>query len=252
MKLHALLMCRNQASLRVLGPALEQLEFEGQTCASAAEAMECLLHGHFSALVLDFDLPGAAQVARMARVASPQNKPVVFAMIGVLTPVGGAFEAGVNLVLYKPLELDQITRSLKAARGFMHRDRRRSPRHPLEALVYLQCGVAGLPALLLDLSEQGMALQAAEPLPPVQQVPLRFVLPGTTHTVEATGEVIWSDDGGRAGMFFSQITPASRKHLREWLTRRHAKSKDAVRMLLRPQRSRRAAPTSSGAQLHRV
>jgi len=69
---------------------------------------------------------------------------------------------------------------------------------------------------------------------------LRFVLPGTSQLIEATGEVIWSDDGGRAGVFFSGLTPASRSHLRSWLAKRGAKAKNAVRVLLPPQRSRRS------------
>jgi PilZ domain len=97
---------------------------------------------------------------------------------------------------------------------------------------------------VLDLSEQGMALRAPEPLPPVQNVPLRFVLPGTSHMVEATGKVIWADDDGRAGMFFSGLTAASRDHLRNWLAKRGAKTKNAVRMLLPPHRTRRSAHPS--------
>jgi len=60
----------------------------------------------------------------------------------------------------------------------------------LESLVYLQFGIAALPAMVLDLNQNGMALQAPEPLPPVQQVPMRFVLPGTPHMVEGMGEVV--------------------------------------------------------------
>ena len=65
--------------------------------------------------------------------------------------------------------------------------------------------------MVLDLNQNGVALQAPEPLPPVQQVPLRFVLPGTSQMVEGMGEVVWADDGGRAGMLFSRLTPASAK-----------------------------------------
>ena len=61
----------------------------------------------------------------------------------------------------------------------MNPDRRRSPRHAVQALVYLHFNVGELPALMLDVSEQGLALQAPEPLPSAQEVPLRFVLPGT-------------------------------------------------------------------------
>ena len=83
--------------------------------------------------------------------------------------------------------------------------------------------------MVLDLNQNGLALQAPEPLPPVQQVPLRFVLPGTTHMVEGMGEVIWADDGGRAGMLFSRLTPASRKYLKQWFGKRDAKKKAVSR-----------------------
>ena len=73
-----------------------------------------------------------------------------------------------------------------------------------------------------------MALQAPEPLPPVQQVPLRFVLPGTSHMVEGMGEVIWADDGGRAGMLFSRLTPASRKYLKQWFVKRRRQEESCV------------------------
>ena len=82
--------------------------------------------------------------------------------------------------------------------------------------------------MVLDLNQNGLALQAPEPLSPVQQVPLRFVLPGTENMVEGTGEVIWADDGGRAGMLFSRLTPASRKYLKQWFGKRTAGKKKPV------------------------
>jgi hypothetical protein len=244
MKLHALLVSQDRPSLRVLTALLDVLEIEHQTCGSCSEAVELLVREHHSALMLDFDLPGAGQVARMARMVSPQRKPVVFALVGAFTPVGGAFQSAVNFVLYKPLAFEQVARSLRAGQEFMRSNPRRSARHSLETLVYLQIGTAALPAIVLDLSEQGLALQALEPLPPVENVPLRFVLPGTTHVIEATGKVIWTDDDGRAGMFFSQLSAASQHHLKNWLAKRGTKTKDAVRALLPQQKGRRSTHTS--------
>jgi hypothetical protein len=125
----------------------------------------------------------------------------------------------------------------------MQADRRQSERQSLESLVYLQFGIAALPAMVLDLNQDGLALQAPEPLPPVQQVPLRFVLPGTSNMVEGMGEVIWADDGGRAGMSFSHLTPASRKYLKQWFGKRQARKKPVVRSA-RSQKARRAAAGS--------
>jgi CheY-like chemotaxis protein len=238
MKLNVLLMCRNQTSLRILATAFTGVGIEPEVCLAAPDAMELLVNGHYSALVLDFDLPGALQVARMARIISPSRRPVIFTMIGAMTAVGGAFQAGANFVLYKPLEAEQVSRSLRAAKGFLNSDRRRSPRLPVQALVHLRFDVGELPALMLDVSEQGLALQAPEPLPRAQEVPLRFVLPGTTHSVEASGQIIWSSEDGRAGMFFSRLTAASRRHLKDWLQKHGAKKKDAVRVLMEPEKEK--------------
>jgi len=243
MKLTALLVSRDRPSLRVLTALLDVLQIEHQTCYSSADAVEWLVRGHHSALIVDFDLVGAGQVARMAPMATPRRKPAVYAMVSAFTPVGGAFQSGVNFVLYKPLIYEQVARSLHAGQRLMRPNPRHSHRHPLEALVHLQLGTAGLPAIMLDLSEQGLALQAPEPLPAVHNVPLHFYLPGTSHLVEGIGKVIWTDDDGRAGMFFSRLTPASRHHLKNWLAKRGSKTKDAVRVLL-PQKSRRYVPAS--------
>jgi len=228
----ALLLCRSQQSLVLLKDVLGELEIMHRVSESAGEAMGALLEEKLSALILDFDLPGALQVAKIARTLAPEHRPVVFAMIGS-TPVGGAFHAGVNFVLYKPLDREQVGRSLRAGYGFMHAERRRSVRHRPEGLVYLQLGADAVPALMLDVSEHGLALQAPEPIPRASKIPLRFVLPGSGQTVEATGEIIWSDDHGRAGMFFSRLGAASRRNLKNWLAKQGADKKNAVRVLLK-------------------
>lgn len=243
MALNALLMCREEQALRVVGKALDQVEMGTEVCLSAPEALDLTVLRHYSALVLDFDLPGAATVARMARLAPSRRRPVIFGMIGATTEIAETFQAGVNFIIYKPLVSEQIVRCLRAGRGFMRMDRRQTPRHDLESLVYLQFGIAALPAMVLDINQNGLALQAPEPLPPVQQVPLRFVLPGTTNMVEGMGEVIWADDGGRAGMLFSQLTPVSRRYLKQWFVKRDVKKKTVVRAV-RGQKARRAAAGS--------
>ena len=230
MRLNGLLMCREPQSLRVLAAAMDTLEIEQEVCVSAPQALELLAQRFYSALVVDFDLPTASQLVRLARMAPPQRRPVVFAMIGALTDVGTTYQSGANFVLYKPLLASQVRRSLRAGRGFMQADRRRSPRHKMETLVYLRLGdVCSVPALVLNVSERGLAVQAAEPLP-AGRLPLRFILPGTAHLIEGSGEVIWADEGGRAGIFFSELSASSASELKSWLNKRTPK-KSAARAI---------------------
>jgi CheY-like chemotaxis protein len=221
MKLKALLMCRSQQSVLLLGRALDELGITQERCESAQEAIELLAKGSYSALVLDFDLPGGIQVAKLARLAPVHSRPVVFAMIGASTDIASTYQAGANFVLYKPLALDQIARSLRAARGFMGEDRRRSTRRKVETVVYLLFGKSmAIPALMLDLNENGLSVQAADPLPASGHVPVHFLLPGSHSAIQATAEVIWADDSGRAGMFFSQVSTAAQRRIRNWRSRR--------------------------------
>lgn len=224
MKLKALLVCRQAQPLRPLTAALDEVRIAQNHCSSAQDAIELLARRKYSAVVLDFDLPGTPQVARLARVAPPDRRPVIFAMIGASTDIGGAFQAGANFVLYKPLVYEQVARSVRAAHGFMLEERRRSPRQKVATLVYLLFGRhLAIPTLMLDLNEEGLSLQAAEPLPTMNHVPLHFLLPGSSRVIEAVADVVWADDTGRAGMFFSQLSASAKRSLRDWLKRRSAK-----------------------------
>jgi CheY-like chemotaxis protein len=225
MKFKALLVCRSQQAVRLLACELDRVDAEVESCPSAQEAVELLARGSYSALVLDFDLPGAAQVAKLARVAPAHRRPVVFAMLGASTDIGETYQAGANFVLYKPLVPAQVARSLRAARGFMRRDRRRSLRQAVQTVVYLLFGRrAAIPALMLDLNEDGLSVQAAEPLPPMDKVPIHFLLPQSNRPVDGIAEVIWADDSGRAGMFFSGLSSSSQRHLKAWLAKQSKKS----------------------------
>ena len=240
MRLNALVMSRSHSSVKALVAAFAELGIEYQISLSASETIETLASGNHSALVVDFDLPHAAQVAKLARSISGKRKPVLFGMIGAETPIGGVFQAGANFALYKPLDLLQVLHSLRAAQGFMQADRRHVSRSKSETLAYLQLPTGTVPALVQDLTEQGISIQAAEPLVPLRAVALRFLLPGTTQVVNATGDFIWADGEGRAGLFFQDVPAACRRDLNAWLKKHGAKKAESVRVLLEPQRARRA------------
>jgi len=77
-------------------------------------------------------------------------------------------------------------------------------------------GVTG--GMILDLSEEGMAMQALAPLESHSLVPLHLSLGEPTAYLETTGYVAWADALGRAGVRFSDLPDESRVRLREWLT----------------------------------
>jgi hypothetical protein len=77
-------------------------------------------------------------------------------------------------------------------------------------------GVTG--GMILDLSEEGMAMQAMEPLEAQTIVPLHLSLAEPAASLETTGYVAWADALGRAGVRFSELPDEARERLRQWLT----------------------------------
>lgn len=243
MKANALVMSRSQASLRLLVAAFAELGIEYRIALSASEAVDILAAEPHSALVVDFDLPHATQVARAARSLAAKQRPVLFGMIGAETAIAEVFHAGANFVLYKPLDLLQMLHSFRAAQGFMRAERRGSSRQKSETLAYLQLPTGTLPVLVQDFTDQGISIQAAEPLLPLRGVPVRFLLPHTGNVVHAKCDFIWADSQGRAGLFFRDMPAACRRDLDGWLRKHSTRKADSVRPMLerRAQKAHAAA-----------
>jgi PilZ domain len=72
-------------------------------------------------------------------------------------------------------------------------------------------------ATLLDLSEDGLAIQAERRLPPRCKVYFQFNLPGEKSSVRLSGDVVWQDSSGRVGIRFVDVPQTSRRTMNEWI-----------------------------------
>ena len=119
--------------------------------------------------------------------------------------------------------MDQSIRRLPDPVAGAHRgERRRSTRQKLYTPVYAsfngpQTGMVVDLSELLDLNEDGFAVQTSERLETNRPVTLCLDLPETKSYIHSSGQVIWSDDGGRAGIRFSGLSESSRQILQQWL-----------------------------------
>jgi len=106
--------------------------------------------------------------------------------------------------------------------GAPHGERRRIVRQKLHTPVYAsfngpQTGMVVDLSELLDLHEEGFAVQTSERLEMNRAVTLCLDLPETKSYIHGSGQVIWSDDAGRGGIQFSGLPESSRQILKEWL-----------------------------------
>jgi len=100
----------------------------------------------------------------------------------------------------------------------LYRDKRRKARAAVHTHATIDyAGVEAARATLVDLAEDGMAVNFGKKLPPTCKVYFQFQLPGQTTSVRLSGQVVWQDWNGRAGIQFVDVPQASRRALREWL-----------------------------------
>jgi GAF domain-containing protein len=70
---------------------------------------------------------------------------------------------------------------------------------------------------ILNISENGMCIQASSPMKTNRLLPLSLELSETGARIHIVGHVVWSEASGRTGIRFPEMSEACRTQLREWL-----------------------------------
>ena len=70
---------------------------------------------------------------------------------------------------------------------------------------------------ILDISEDGMSIQTSSPLEVERTLSLGLDLSETSASIVTTGQVVWSESSGRAGIRFARLSGESLDRLKEWL-----------------------------------
>src|ERR1700724_711196 len=165
MMFHALLVSKDEEVAAVLTPLLARCGV-GVACCGYPEALCRLAEEKFDSVVVDFDDPHSASlVLQNASQATAGVKPVTVVLLSDKTKVRSVFGAGANFILYKPISVEHAEASLRAATVVIKRERRRSCRVPVQVPIQFQVESGPpLEGILLDLSEDGMDMLAAQPL----------------------------------------------------------------------------------------
>jgi hypothetical protein len=87
----------------------------------------------------------------------------------------------------------------------------------VKPLVYLT-KTMDAPGFILNLSEDGMAIQAMEVLQQGWRIEFQFPLPKAKFEISGSADVIWCDSTGRAGLKFAGLCEFDRFHLHRWVT----------------------------------
>src|SRR6476469_523201 len=122
MSYQALLFVRDEKTARVVTQVLTELEFSVEPCHEPFAAVKKLMVQHFDALVVDCDNEqNAALLFKTARNSGSNQASLAVAVVEGQAGVANAFRIGANLVLTKPINVEQAKSTLRVARGLLRK-----------------------------------------------------------------------------------------------------------------------------------
>jgi len=118
----ALLFCPDEKTARTVTQILGELEFSVEACLEPFAAVKKLMSQHFDAVVVDCDNEqNATLLFKSARNSTSNQASLAVAVVEGQAGVAKAFRIGANLVLTKPINIEQSKGTLRVARGLLRK-----------------------------------------------------------------------------------------------------------------------------------
>jgi TonB family protein len=116
----ALLFCTDEKTTRVVTQVLTELDFVVEPCCEPFVAVKKLMATQFDAIVVDCDNEqNATLLFKSARNSGSNQGSLAVAVVEGQAGVAKAFRIGANLVLTKPINVEQSKGTLRVARGLL-------------------------------------------------------------------------------------------------------------------------------------
>ena len=127
----ALLFCPEEKTARTVTQVLSELEFTVEACTEPFAAVKKLMGQHFDAVVVDCDNEqNATLLFKSARNSTSNQTSLAVAVVEGQAGVAKAFRIGANLVLTKPINIEQSKGTLRVARGLLRKGEPAKPAVP--------------------------------------------------------------------------------------------------------------------------
>ena len=218
----ALVVSEDAVITKQLSDAMEELALSVEVCGKIADALDRVNHTKLEVAVIDLSL-GNQAILFLERVrASASNRTAItFAVTNNSAQTAAALKGGSAFTLQKPLTIEAIRHTFKAAYGLIVRERRRYFRYPIAVpAAGTRKGESEIFGKTINISKKGMALSTSTPLAPGTELKIQFTLPDPRLDLTADCKVCWNNDKGQAGLLFVFIASNLASDLQSWLARR--------------------------------
>ncbi len=223
---NVLLVCKDVDAIRLLTEAVQQFALSLDVHHQADTAASILRRQKFEAVVVDLELGDSAKTVLKEVYLSPSNQTAVtFTITSRNAEKDSGISIGSTFTFVRPLSVESISLTLKAAYGLIVRERRRYFRFPLAVPAFLRMAEGKeIESQTVNIGEGGMGLQTSHPFQTKEQALVQFTLPGQPSQFSAELDVCWCDPSGRLGVRFLALSAQQKSGLREWLSARFEES----------------------------
>lgn len=164
----ALLFCPDEKTARTVTQVLSELDFNVEACTEPFAAVKKLMGQHFDAVVVDCDNEqNATLLFKSARNSTSNQASLAVAIVEGQAGVAKAFRIGANLVLTKPINIEQSKGTLRVARGLL---RKSEPSKGVTTVV--AAAPTAPPTLGTPNKPTPNPISVAKPAPPVAAPPV--------------------------------------------------------------------------------
>jgi protein TonB len=166
----ALLFCPDEKIARTVTQVLSELEFAVESCVEPFAAVKKLMAEHFDAVVVDCDNDqNATLLFKSARNSATNQASLAVAVVEGQAGVAKAFRIGANLVLTKPINVEQAKGTLRVARGLLRKGETAKPAGaPIPTTPFPPKAASNAPTRPATLSAANAA-KPRVPAPPISQ-----------------------------------------------------------------------------------
>src|SRR5271157_469820 len=203
----ALLFCPDEKTARSVTQVLSELEFNVESCNEPFDAVKKLMDEHFDAIMVDCDNEqNATLLFKSARNATENQSSLAVAVVEGQAGVAKAFRIGANLVLTKPINVEQAKGTLRVARGLLRKNETGKPAAPAAGTNVKPAKPAPVPPKPAPQASSTQVV-AARPVPPVapsrnaaaasipaQQPPQPRVVASVPAESDSDGEILEISD----------------------------------------------------------
>lgn len=160
---------------------------------SSQQAASHLMREKFDAIFLDVKMPApdGIDLAGRARASGFNQKTPIVMITGDADPAvqQRAFKAGANFLLYKPLDRRRLLRILRVTQNSIQQERRRFQRVSVRCKAVVETSTSQIEGSTLDMSLNGVLIQADAALPAGTKVILCLQLKPDAPPLRASGKI---------------------------------------------------------------